>query len=420
MKKTSFTLVLALGSLLTLALLTSCAVPTATPKANTAVVVGTATRVSATLVGTVTPAASATNRVVTATPDVKAVTNTPAATLTPANSLDTATPAAATDTPQANVTATATQPVATPSMGDYLDDRSSAPQLVRSYMNAINREEYLRAYSYWRDPTTVKEVGTYDQFRKGFNDTANVDLTVGTISSDVGAGQLYYSVATVFTATSASGTKQLYSGCYLLHTSNPGITTEPPYRSLGMEKAFVTAQASGADSAALLANACKGSDIPQLNPQTTPEPTPAANAIDASVFRDDRTDGVQTLRSLFNAVNRKEYARAYGYWRASSSQLQPYKTFAAGYANTSNVKTTFGTPISDAGAGQLYVKVPVVLMATEKNNALQTFVGCYTLRMSQPAVQGTPPFQPWGVDSAVVKLVANTAAVDPLLASACK
>src|SRR5581483_8982233 len=32
---------------------------------------------------------------------------------------------------------------------EYIDDRSTATQLVRSYFNAINRREYARAYSYW-------------------------------------------------------------------------------------------------------------------------------------------------------------------------------------------------------------------------------------------------------------------------------
>src|SRR5260221_5754909 len=31
----------------------------------------------------------------------------------------------------------------------YVDDRSTPAALITSFVNAINRQEYLRAYSYW-------------------------------------------------------------------------------------------------------------------------------------------------------------------------------------------------------------------------------------------------------------------------------
>ena len=48
--------------------------------------------------------------------------------------------------------ASPTPEAATPPMPDdsgYTDDRSNAETLIESFVNALNRKEYLRAYSYW-------------------------------------------------------------------------------------------------------------------------------------------------------------------------------------------------------------------------------------------------------------------------------
>ena len=106
------------------------------------------------------------------------------------------------------------------------------------------------------------------------------------------------------------------------------------------------------------------------------------------------------LRSLFNAVNRHEYVRASSYWETNAQGLAPYDQFEAGYANTGSVQLTTGTVLSDAGAGQRYYQVPVTLVALTTDNVMQTFVGCYTLHISVPELQGTPPFHPLGIMSA--------------------
>ena len=49
----------------------------------------------------------------------------------------------------------------------------------------------------------------------------------------------------------------------------------------------------------------------------------------------------------------------------------------------------------------------------------QTFVGCYTLRLAQPAVQATPPFQPMGIIAGKFTQVANGTDITPLLPTAC-
>ena len=49
-------------------------------------------------------------------------------------------------------TPTLAQMVATPKIApSYLDDRSTPVQVIKSYYNAIDTQEYVRAYSYLRN-----------------------------------------------------------------------------------------------------------------------------------------------------------------------------------------------------------------------------------------------------------------------------
>ena len=79
----------------------------------------------------------------------------------------------------------------------------------------------------------------------------------------------------------------------------------------------------------------------------------------------------------------------------------------------------FGTVQGEGAAGSLYYKVPLALKALTTSGAAQTFVGCYTLRLAQPAVQATPPFQPIGIIAGKFTQVANGTDVVPLLPTAC-
>ncbi len=54
----------------------------------------------------------------------------------------------------------------------YLDDRSTAAALVRSFYNAVNRREYARAYSYFGDHAAQPYAG----FAAGYADTVSVSV----------------------------------------------------------------------------------------------------------------------------------------------------------------------------------------------------------------------------------------------------
>jgi hypothetical protein len=205
-------------------------------------------------------------------------------------------------------------------------------------------------------------------------------------------------------------------GCYILNWVQPGVQGAPPFEPMAINQAHVQQVANGANLTPLLAQACQ--NFPGLPLQATPTPVP--DDITPARYLDDRSDAVQVLRSLFNAVNRKEYVRAYSYWEANAQGLPPFSQFQQGYANTAAVTLTVGTVTGNAGAGQFYYMVPVTLVATNTRSATQTFVACYTVHQSSPDAQGTPPFRPMGIRSAKVTLVANNANTASLMAQICQ
>jgi hypothetical protein len=149
-------------------------------------------------------------------------------------------------------------PEPTPPAGDvsadyYVDDRSNPTAVLRSLFNAINRREYLRAYSYWKDDS---DVGSFEDFEAGYAETDTVALTAGEVSSDAGAGQFNYLVPVTLNVTATGGEQQTFVGCYLLHISNPGIQAEPPFVPMGIRAADVQEVTAGGDAAALMATAC--------------------------------------------------------------------------------------------------------------------------------------------------------------------
>lgn len=335
----------------------------------------------------------------------------------------TATPGAS-DTPTGDATATAIPGAATPApsattppdgqVPEYQDDRSSPHALMQSLANAINSRQYLRAYSYWEESGTRPPYAEFESQMKNF---AAVKLTLGAIGVGAAAGNRYYSVPAAFTATTATGAVQMTAGCYTLHLAQPQIQDAVPFHPLAVQSATMQPVADAADIPAALATACAEDGRP-VEP-----PDPGADPADISVARylDDRSDAVQVVRSLFNAINRKEYARAYSYWRpdAAATGLPSYEQFKEGYADTTAVGLSTGTVRQDAGAGQLYSLAPVLLTSMTTGGGMQTFVGCYQLHLSRPEIQGTPPFQPLAVTKATVAPLAAGANAAAALQAAC-
>jgi hypothetical protein len=373
------------ASLIVMVALTGCVPGGSTP--------ATATMPAATTAAPATPTVAPT----------EVPTEAPSATAPPATNTVESTAIPPTE-PAATETATGGLPP-----DDYRDDRSNAVAVLESYVNALNRKEYARAYGYWEENG---EVEPFADFAAGFAETEAVTLETGALGGEGAAGNLFYTVPATLHATHSDGNTQTFVGCYTLHVSQPAVQATPPFRPLGIRSATLTEAAAGADTAALMAATC-----PPAVP-LTPEPTPPAGEVGAAYYIDDRSDPAAVLRSLFNALNRHEYLRAYSYWK-EGSDVGSFADFEAGYADTATVELETGEPTGDAGAGQFNYLVPVTLRVETTGGETQTFVGCYALHLSNPGIQVDPPFVPLGIRAADVQPVAAGADPAALMANAC-
>jgi hypothetical protein len=138
----------------------------------------------------------------------------------------------------------------------YLDDRSTAESVINSYVDAINRREYSRAYSYWEPDAAARELPSFDEFAAGYADTESVDLTIGDVGTGVGAGQIYFTVPVTLVATQSDSSTQTFVGCYTLHIGRPQIQAVPPFGPLAIQRADIQQVDNDADTATLMAQAC--------------------------------------------------------------------------------------------------------------------------------------------------------------------
>lgn len=331
--------------------------------------------------------------------------------------LQTATMAAGSTTTIAAVSTATFAPIPTAfstNVGGYIDDRSTPITLITSLFNAVNRKEYLRAYSYWSNPTT--SLGSLTSFTNGYADTASVNIVFGTITSGAGAGQVYYTVPVLLKGIATNGQPGNYAACYVIHLARPENFGEPPIHPMSIDRGTAKSVPLVANDSAALSSACTGPDYPITNPVTIGAST---LNIDASNYVDNRSGPIETVSSYLNALNTKQYVRAYSYWQNPASALGPYDSYANGFTNTASVNVTFGTMTSDAGAGQLHYKVPLAMIVVTPNNLTQTFVGCYTLHLAQPAVQSVYPFEPMGIAAGKFRQYGHNVDINPLLKSAC-
>lgn len=105
-------------------------------------------------------------------------------------------------------------------------------------------------------------------------------------------------------------------------------------------------------------------------------------------YLDDRSNPEMLVRSLYNAINRKEYARAYAYFEEPPAPT--LEDYAAGYADTEHVEVVTGTATSEGAAGSIFYSLPVAIEARGADGEYRMYSGCYTFRFLQPSAQTTP------------------------------
>lgn len=300
----------------------------------------------------------------------------------------------------------------------YLDDRSTPATLLYSLANAINRHEFLRAYSYWSTP--MDYLGIQDAFTNNYASTDTVQLMIGEIHSEGAAGTFYYSAPVIFTFTNSDTTKYRMSSCFLFRLPQPANYGQPPIDLLHILKGGLNPVPVDINDNDAMQSACNGTDYGTFSAGNPPEPhtlEPLGN-LGPENYIDNRSGAVEVVSSLFNAINRKEYVRAYSYWQDTAA-VGNYTDYADGFADTGLISATFGAVLSDAGAGQYYYQVPVTQTVQTISGSTQVFVGCYTLHLANPGMQAVMPFEPLGITTGKFALVANGLDTASLMERAC-
>lgn len=119
----------------------------------------------------------------------------------------------------------------------YVDDRSTPVAVMQSFYNAISRQEYARAYSYYEDG---QGVAAFDTFQAGYADTASVTIAFGDPTEEGAAGSTFYTLPLSLDAVSTSGKHSYFAGCYTLRLANPAIQAAPPFEPMHIVDGHLT------------------------------------------------------------------------------------------------------------------------------------------------------------------------------------
>ena len=117
---------------------------------------------------------------------------------------------------------------------NYMDDRSSPQKLVESYYFAISNRSYAQAYGYFKPDTAPKN---FEKWSSGYAKTKSVSVKFGSTEPDPGAGQIYWALPVVIEAVQTDGKNLVYTGCYTIHLTNPGMQSDPPYQPMAIGSA---------------------------------------------------------------------------------------------------------------------------------------------------------------------------------------
>ncbi|RFC62839.1 hypothetical protein DYI37_12825 [Fulvimarina endophytica] len=110
-------------------------------------------------------------------------------------------------------------------------------------------------------------------------------------------------------------------------------------------------------------------------------------------FLDDRSTPEALIASLYNAIDRQEYLRAWSYY-AEGEGRPAWDDYPAGFAQTRTVTVKTGAVTSEGAAGSVYSNVPVAIRAETRSETTEVFTGCYVTRFVEPGNQAAPPYVP--------------------------
>jgi heat shock protein HslJ len=128
--------------------------------------------------------------------------------------------------------------------------------------------------------------------------------------------------------------------------------------------------------------------------------------------QDNRSDPVATLSSYYDAINSRDFRRAYRYWESPPSS---YEQFEQGFADTDRVRLLIEPPPHlEGAAGSSFAEISTIVIATTRSGNERVFAGCYTLRKSIVRDMG------WQIYRGDVSVVPSSTRISRMLAQGCR
>ena len=143
-----------------------------------------------------------------------------------------------------------------------------------------------------------------------------------------------------------------------------------------------------------------------LNFVNSREPEPSGGP------RDEPNDPVGTLAAYYDAINARDYRRAFTYWDSPTTSLE---RFSGGFVETDRVRLLVEPNVRiDGAAGSAYANVSTIVVATTRGGNERLFAGCYVMRRSNVQDRG------WKIYRAEVSQVPSSTRLSRMLSQACR
>jgi len=124
------------------------------------------------------------------------------------------------------------------------------------------------------------------------------------------------------------------------------------------------------------------------------------------------------LRSYYQAINSKNFERAYQYWETPQQGLDQ---FINGFADTSTVKLLIDpVPEIQGAAGSSYANISTLLVSQRANGVERLFAGCYVMRKSNLRPEDGQTRQGWRIYKATVSPLPPNARASTLATLFCR
>ncbi len=116
---------------------------------------------------------------------------------------------------------------------------------------------------------------------------------------------------------------------------------------------------------------------------------PVAAASAEPPFLDDRSSPQALVRSLYNAIDRQEFARALSYFAEAPAESSA--AFAEHMREVESHRVVAGHPGREEAGERVRFELPVSVEATRRDGSVRVMAGCYTLSAPLPSEESYEP-----------------------------